>query len=116
LSAQPGMAGELRAMRRQLGQELKAARKIGYTRSGVSNAESGGCARRMFWERCDTVLRTGGTLAPGYDKIQQRSAAELESRAMADAGDEPGIKVAVGYSRGTWRIEICLPPEKREPS
>jgi DNA-binding XRE family transcriptional regulator len=120
---------QLRTLRKELGRDLKAARqaagysqmqlarKLGYSRSGVSNAESGGFAQRSFWERCDEVLQTGGTLAPGYDEIHQQSAAAQLERLGAPSGapEDPGVRVVVGFTRGAWRIEIYL-PAKQAPS
>jgi DNA-binding XRE family transcriptional regulator len=114
-----------RELRRSLGQKLKAirteagwsqqqlARKIGYTRSGVSSAESGGYAGRGFYECCDEALNTGGTLAPQYDAI----AGERAKRAqVSEEFGEPRMKVVVGYVRGAWHIEIHLPEKGRPKS
>jgi Helix-turn-helix domain len=107
-----------RERRRALGQKLKAARqaaglsqrelahKIGYTRSGVSSAESGGYASRRFYECCDELLNTGGILAGQYDAM-----ADERSRGMqvSEEFGEPRMKVVVGYTRGAWHIEVHLP-------
>ena len=104
--------------RRALGQELKHARqgaglsqrelahKIGYTRSGVSSAESGGYASRGFYECCDQVLNTGGTLAARYDAIADERARGMQ---VSQEFGEPKMKVVVGYVRGAWHIEVHLP-------
>jgi transcriptional regulator with XRE-family HTH domain len=119
---QQGREPSTRELRRALGSKLKAARagagwsqrqlahKIGYTRSGVSSAESGGYAQRSFYERCDAALGTGGALAGDYDVISGRRAAERVqcTRAEAEFG-EPGMKVVVGYVRGAWHVEVHLP-------
>jgi transcriptional regulator with XRE-family HTH domain len=109
-----------RELRRALGQKLKAARNaaglsqqqlaraVGYTRSGVSSAESGGYAARHFHELCDDVLKTGGTLAAGYDAMSQHLADAQATQATAEFGD-PRMKVVVGYVRGSWHIELYLP-------
>lgn len=112
-----------RDLRRALGQKLKDARmaagwsqqqlahKTGYTRSGVSSAESGGYAARHFYECCDEALNTGGTLAPGYDAI----AGERAKRAqVTEEFGEPRMKVVVGYVRGAWHIEVHLPERGKE--
>jgi DNA-binding XRE family transcriptional regulator len=107
-----------REQRRAMGLKLKAARqtaglsqrelahKIGYTRSGVSSAESGGYASRRFYECCDELLDTGGILAAQYDAM-----ADERSRGMqvSEEFGEPRMKVVVGYTRGAWHIEVHLP-------
>jgi transcriptional regulator with XRE-family HTH domain len=63
---------DLRARRQELGRSLRSeriragllqrelARKIGYSRSAVGNAEAGHSSyARRFWELCDEVLGTG---------------------------------------------------------
>jgi DNA-binding XRE family transcriptional regulator len=60
---------DLRARRQELGRGLRSARiraglrqrelarKIGYSRSAVGNAEAGQCGyAHRFWELCDEVL------------------------------------------------------------
>jgi DNA-binding XRE family transcriptional regulator len=65
----------LREVRRQAGlSQQQVGRRTGYTRSAISNAEAGGYARRQFWERCDDLFSTGGSLARGHDEIHQRAA------------------------------------------
>jgi DNA-binding XRE family transcriptional regulator len=109
-----------RELRRVLGQRLKAARNaaglsqqqlaraVGYTRSGVSSAESGGYAARHFYALCDDVLKTSGTLAAGYDAMSQHLADAQAAGTTAEFGD-PRMKVVVGYVRGSWHIELYLP-------
>jgi hypothetical protein len=104
--------------RRALGQELRQARqaaglsqrelahKIGYTRSGVSSAESGGYASRGFYEGCDQVLTTSGRFAAKYDAIAGERAKGLQ---VSQEFGEPKMKVVVGYVRGAWHIEVHLP-------
>jgi DNA-binding XRE family transcriptional regulator len=113
-----GPEPSLRELRRALGQKLKAARtqagwsqqqlahKIGYTRSGVSTAESGGYASRTFWECCDKALNTGGTLAAEYDAIAAGQAKRMQ---VSEEFGEPKMKVVVGYVRGAWHVEVHLP-------
>jgi transcriptional regulator with XRE-family HTH domain len=82
----------VRALRRQLGHQLAAARKnagygqrdlarrISYARSTLSTVESGiQRAGRAFWEACDNALGTGGELALGYDRIRAQLAAERQN-------------------------------------
>lgn len=107
-----------REQRRELGQELKAARqaaglsqrelahKIGYTRSGVSSAESGGYASRCFFESCDEVLNTAGTLAAKYDAMADDRSKGVQ---VSQEFGEPRMKVVVGYTHGAWHIEVHLP-------
>ena len=115
--------GQLRELRKELGRGLHTAReaagypqsvlarKLGYTRSAVSNAESGGYASRDFWQRCDDILQTGGTLTSGYDEIREISLAAQAGHFTLPEPESPGVKVAVGFRRGTWHIEIILPKE-----
>jgi len=79
----------VRALRRQLGRQLAAARqgagytqrefarRISYARSTLSTVESGTQrAARAFWEACDEVLGTGGEFARGYDQMRAQRATE----------------------------------------
>lgn len=79
----------VRALRSQLGRQLKALReaagltqsglasRAGYARGTVSHAEIGRpYVARPFWEQCDTALSTGGELATGFDEIRAQLAAE----------------------------------------
>jgi hypothetical protein len=76
----------------------------------VSNAESGGHTQRLFYQRCDEVLGTGGVLAAGYDTIGRRRDAErIECTQSETEFGEPKMKVVVGYVRGAWHIEVHLP-------
>jgi DNA-binding XRE family transcriptional regulator len=71
------------ATRRHLGRRLAGVRKaagytqaqlgaaVGYSRSTVSNAEIGHPdVARVFWARCDQVLKTGKALARAFDQIR----------------------------------------------
>jgi DNA-binding XRE family transcriptional regulator len=71
------------SMRRDLGQSLAAARKAagytqhqlalatGYSRSTVSNAEIGHPdVARIFWTRCDKILKSGGTYELAFERIR----------------------------------------------
>jgi transcriptional regulator with XRE-family HTH domain len=83
-----GDAADVRALRRELGRELKSsreaaglsqaqlARRTAYARSTVSTVESGGQnVPRVFWERCDAILGTGLRLTTAYDQLAWRLAA-----------------------------------------
>ena len=78
--------------RRELGEELAAyrraagytqaafAKETGYSRSTIANVETGRQhVPRDFWERADSVLRTGGVLASGYDDIEAMARRELRA-------------------------------------
>ncbi|MER7472737.1 helix-turn-helix transcriptional regulator [Micromonospora sp. NPDC000018] len=73
---------DIREARRRLGQQLAAFRKAAghtqhslapltlYGRSTIANAETGHQRPdRIFWQRCDEVLRTDGILTAGYNRI-----------------------------------------------
>ena len=74
------------ALRQDLGRQLRGLRKeadlsqqqlasrIGYTRSAVSNTESGGYAARRFWRKCDELFGTDGVLARRYDQLHLQTA------------------------------------------
>jgi transcriptional regulator with XRE-family HTH domain len=123
-------AAQARVLRRELGQRLKGlreaaglsqqqvARRVGYTRSAVSNAESGGHARRRFWELCDELFGAAPTLASGYDQIYPRPAAPppapgperddgmtgLELLLAAQETSSPAQALA-GYQKLGWPTE-----------
>jgi transcriptional regulator with XRE-family HTH domain len=121
--------GQARAARRELGQQLKrlreaaglsqqqVARRAGYTRSAVSNAESGGHARRRFWERCDEIFGTATVLAGGYDQIHARPAPPAPDGPERDGGaaglellhaaqDSGSLNEALaGYRKLGWPVE-----------
>jgi DNA-binding XRE family transcriptional regulator len=100
-------SADVRALRRELGCDLKAARRAaglsqvqlgrrtGYARSTVSTVESGGQnVPRVFWERCDEALGTGTALTGGHDRLAARRIAGF--RESADHGGAP------------WRPGHCL--------
>ncbi|MGC4815709.1 helix-turn-helix domain-containing protein [Micromonospora sp. DT228] len=75
-----------------LGQMLARSRKVaGYTqetfapltnygRSTIANVETGRQrVGRNFWFRSDEILRTGGSLAPEYDRIRHMSVGQVPS-------------------------------------
>jgi hypothetical protein len=114
-------------MRRDIGRDLAARRRAagmiqkqfgartGYTRSGVSTAESGsgsGNMSRNFWEACDRVLGTGTHFADWHDRIYAGvkpdplpgpgPAAELRA---ASALKAPGLAEArAAYTRLGWPV------------
>jgi transcriptional regulator with XRE-family HTH domain len=123
-------AAQARVLRRELGQRLKGlreaaglsqqqvARRIGYTRSAISNAESGGHARRRFWELCDGLFSTTPTLASGYDQIYPRPTAAspplglehddgMSGLELLHAAQEVGssAQALVGYQKLGWPTE-----------
>ncbi|GAB3053227.1 helix-turn-helix domain-containing protein [Micromonospora schwarzwaldensis] len=75
---------EISAARRALGRRLAHLRRaagltqhglaplVRYARSSIASTETGRQhPDRTFWCRCDTVLRTGGTLTADYDRIAE---------------------------------------------
>jgi hypothetical protein len=92
-------------MRQELGRQLRGlrqaarlsqqqvARRTGYTRSAVSNAESGGHARRRFWELCDEVFGTNPMLASGYDQIHARPPAVTSRGGPGGDDGVPGLEL-----------------------
>jgi transcriptional regulator with XRE-family HTH domain len=81
--------------RRELGRRLAGARKAagytqqqlaaaaGYSRSTVSNAEIGHPdVARLFWARCEKVLKSGRMLALAFDQI--RAAERREAAGLPD--------------------------------
>jgi transcriptional regulator with XRE-family HTH domain len=73
------LGAELAAYRRAAGcTQARLAQRIGYSRSTVANVETGRQhVPRGFWERADNVLRTGGTLATGYDDLDAATRRDL---------------------------------------
>jgi transcriptional regulator with XRE-family HTH domain len=78
-----GVDESLLQMRRALGRQLAALRNraglsqwdlaplTGYSRSALSDAELGRHRlRRVFWARCDELLKAEGQLVAGYDRIE----------------------------------------------
>lgn len=93
------MPDRIRSLRRELGRNLASwrhaagfsqaelGRKLGYSRSTVSTVESGGQqVPREFWESCDDLLATGGTLTGHFDLVALAAATERRRRAVAGAG------------------------------
>jgi DNA-binding XRE family transcriptional regulator len=112
-------AGRAREVRRDLGRRLRGlregaglsqqqvAKRAGYTRSAVSNAEAGGYARRWFWEMCDELFATGGTLACRYDEIHQRPASRPGPAGPQQHGDGPGLEL-LHAARGPGSAAMAL--------
>src|ERR1039457_1633970 len=76
--------------------QRQVAKRVGYTRSAVSNAEAGGYARRRFWEMCDELFGTGGVLACRYDEIHQRPASQPGLAGLERDADGPGLEMLHG--------------------
>jgi transcriptional regulator with XRE-family HTH domain len=123
-------AGRAREMRRDLGRRLRGlreaaglsqqqvAKRAGYTRSAVSNAEAGGYARRRFWEMCDELFATGGMLACRYDEIHQRPPSQTGLARLELETGGPGLELLhgardpalaalalAGYQKLGWPVE-----------
>jgi transcriptional regulator with XRE-family HTH domain len=99
------------SLRRDLGQALAAARKAagytqhqlalatGYSRSTVSNAEIGHPdVARLFWVRCDKVLKSGRTYELAFEKIRTAERDQAAERPVtppraAPAGPAPGRRL-----------------------
>jgi predicted kinase/DNA-binding XRE family transcriptional regulator len=84
--------------RRALGQQLAAtrsaagltqhalARRIGWTRSSVANAECGQGASRAFWEQCDQSLSAGGAIIAACRQVEElQRAGHLRERLREQA-------------------------------
>lgn len=126
-----GQARQAQVMRRELGRQLQKlreaaglsqqqlARRIGYARSAVSNAEAGGYARRRFWELSGQVLGSGDVLALGYDEIRQLSStararvaeldwdvADVPAMELLDESRDPGSagRALAGYQKLGWPV------------
>jgi transcriptional regulator with XRE-family HTH domain len=107
----------VRALRRELGRRLAAARKhagytqsdlarqISYARSTLSTVESGiQRAGRAFWEACDHALGTGEEFARGDDRIRAQQALERQHA--------PALKAEPTQQRAGLRAE-ALPEAVR---
>jgi len=81
--ARAALGAELAAYRRAAGcTQGQLARLTEYSRSTIANVETGRQhVPRSFWERADTALRTGGTLATACDELE--AAARRHLRAAA---------------------------------
>lgn len=119
-------AGQTRVMRRELGHRLQKlrqaaglsqqqlARRAGYTRSAVSNAEAGGYARRRFWELCDEALGSSDTLARGYDEIRELWSAARGPAAGLEGGtaDVPVMEI-LGEAQEAGSVRRALSAYRR---
>ncbi|GAA3387390.1 helix-turn-helix transcriptional regulator [Cryptosporangium minutisporangium] len=77
------LASALRQHRTRAGlTQQQLARRVGYSRSTIANAETGDVRSAEFYRRCDAVLRTGGTL-----ETTRRSLAAATSRRRVSATD-----------------------------
>ena len=81
--ARAELGAELAAYRRAAGcSQARLAQLTGYSRSTIANVETGRQhVPRKFWERADAALRTGGTLATGYDELEAAQRNELRAAA-----------------------------------
>jgi DNA-binding XRE family transcriptional regulator len=117
----------LQVRRKELGRNLKTARqtasllqrelahKIGYSRSAVGNAETGQCGyAHRFWELCDEVLETGGTLSRGYNEIRRRRirhviesgpAPMVSNTPHVPAPEDFRVTVIIRCTKNSWYIE-----------
>ncbi|MDG4838369.1 helix-turn-helix transcriptional regulator [Micromonospora sp. WMMD967] len=101
-----GDSDEISAARRALGRRLAHLRKaagltqhglaplVWYARSSIASIEtSRQQPERTFWNRCDTILRTGGVLTAEYDRIieldlhRQRAQADTSAASSEVLGD-----------------------------
>lgn len=114
-------AGDIRALRRELGRALKQAREAagfsqaqlglqtGYARSTVSTVESGSQnVPRIFWERSDAVLGTGTGLLARYDRlVQRRAAGAREQAGPGGRGLAAGsaAEAVAAYTELGWGVE-----------
>jgi DNA-binding XRE family transcriptional regulator len=127
LSTRADLTEELRARRKELGRNLKTARqtagllqrelahKIGYSRSAVGNAETGRCGyAHRFWELCDEVLETEGTLSRSYNEIRRRRIRHViesdHAPMVSDTSHVPvpedfRITVIIRCTKNAWYIE-----------
>jgi transcriptional regulator with XRE-family HTH domain len=103
------LGAELAAYRRATGHtQAVLAQLTEYSRSTIANVETGRQhVPRDFWERADTALRTGGTLAGASDELEAaarrglRAAARAAStarraRSEQDPGSPAGLPAAAG--------------------
>ncbi len=113
----PSDVGEAwRALGRQLAELRRAA---GYTqhslapktisaRSTIANAETGRQRPdRTFWERCDKVLQTGGTLAASYDRVIALQRTHHHSRSKAVTASMASTQADATLPAGD--VQVCAP-------
>jgi len=76
---------KLRALREASGytqQEL--ADLLGYSRPRVAGAERGESCSALFWQGCDKLLGTGGSLISAYQEVEEIRRAEARKAAEAE--------------------------------
>ncbi|MDG4760449.1 helix-turn-helix transcriptional regulator [Micromonospora sp. WMMD710] len=109
-----GDSDEISAARRALGRRLAHLRKaagltqhglaplVRYARSSIASIETGRQhPDRTFWNRCDTILQTGGALTTEHDRI-----IELDlHRQRAQAGP---ADTATASGDVLWEPEECI--------
>jgi predicted kinase/DNA-binding XRE family transcriptional regulator len=85
IGARKAMGDQLRALREAAGHSQSAlARRIGYARPTLADAERGQGAGRLLWERCDEVLRTNGALVKAYVALEVLSHQRRLESELAD--------------------------------
>ncbi|MEU7800510.1 helix-turn-helix transcriptional regulator [Micromonospora arborensis] len=100
---------EITTARRALGRQLAQLRKeanltqqglarlVQYGRSSVANTETGRQhPEREFWARCDTALRSGGTLTQDYDRLAKRAQRHQPQPTTVPSGKNPHRPQPVG--------------------
>ncbi|MET7951085.1 helix-turn-helix transcriptional regulator [Micromonospora sp. NPDC005324] len=100
--------------RRALGRRLAHLRKaagltqhglaalVRYARSSIASIETGRqYPERTFWNRCDTILQTGGALSAEYDRITELDL--HRQRAQVRPADAAAASPAV-----LWEPEQCI--------
>lgn len=85
--------------------QASLARRIGYSRSTVANAEVGQGAARHFWEKVDPVVGAGGQLLASFEQIE---VIRLRSRRMFDRADQ--------VRRDAQAAQVALPDQAGGPS
>ncbi|MFK3983013.1 helix-turn-helix domain-containing protein [Micromonospora sp. NPDC050397] len=109
-----GDSDEISAARRALGRRLAHLRKaagltqhglaplVRYARSSIASIETGRQhPDRTFWNRCDTILRTGGTLTAEYDRIIELDLHRQRAQATP-------VDTAAASPDVLWEPEECI--------
>src|SRR6266568_7479489 len=78
------LGARLAALREAAGfTQASLARRIGYSRSTVANAEAGQGAARHFWEMCEEVLGGDSGLLGLFDEIRTLQRQRQQEAAVA---------------------------------